>query len=114
VEDTGNHGGKEENLATASLRERTCSFSQVRWMCVFTVGMLIASTLRTQIWTVIAVYLLVAVLKKRLHLDASLYTVLQILSLALFENMPISQALAQLPIPAPPSAPQNHQCLLGF
>jgi len=50
-----------------------------------------------QIWTAIAVYLLVAILKKRLLLDASLYTVLQILSLTLFEKMPILQALAQLP-----------------
>ena len=36
------------------------------------------NALRTQIWTAIAVYLLVAILKKRLHLDTSLYTVLQI------------------------------------
>src|ERR1035438_6534906 len=42
-----------------------------------------------QIWTAIAVYLLVAILKKRLHLEASLYTLLQILSLTLFEKMPV-------------------------
>jgi len=53
-------------------------------------------------------------LKKRLHLDASLYTFLQILSLTLFEKMAISQALAQLPPPAHSTDPQNHQCLLGF
>jgi IS4 transposase len=69
---------------------------------------------RTQIWTAIAVFLLVAILKKRLHLEASLYTVLQILSLTLFEKMPISQALAQLPPPAHATDPQNHQCLLEF
>jgi len=63
---------------------------------------------------IIAVYLLVAILKKRLHLDASLYTFLQILSLTLFEKMAISQALAQLPPPAHSTDPQNHQCLLGF
>src|SRR5450756_3070410 len=55
------------------------------------------NAVRTQIWTAIAVYLLVAILKKRLHLEASLYTILQIMSLTLFEKMPISQALAQLP-----------------
>ena len=72
------------------------------------------NAVRTQIWSAIAVYLLVAILKKRLHLAASLYTILQILSLTLFEKMPVSQALAQLPLPPPPTNPQNHQCLLGF
>jgi len=72
------------------------------------------NAVRTQIWTAIAVYLLVAILKKRLHLDASLYTILQILSLTLFEKMPISQALAQLPPPPQSTDLQNHQCLLGF
>lgn len=72
------------------------------------------NAVRTQIWTAIAVYLLVAILKKRLHLDASLYTILQILSLTLFEKMPVSQALAQLP-PKPQSANhKNHPCLPGF
>ena len=62
----------------------------------------------------IAVYLLVAILKKRLHLNASLYTVLQILSLTLFEKTPILQALSQLlPTSASPDM-QNHQCLLDF
>lgn len=72
------------------------------------------NAVRTQIWTAIAVYLLVAILKKRLHLDASLYTILQILSLTLFEKMPISQALSQLSLPPSSINPQNHQCLLGF
>jgi hypothetical protein len=72
------------------------------------------NAVRTQIWTAIAVYLLVAILKKRLHQDASLYTILQILSLTLFEKMPVSQALAQLP-PKPQSANhKNHPCLPGF
>ena len=72
------------------------------------------NAVRTQIWTAIAVYLLVAILKKRLHLEASLYTILQILSLTLFEKMPSSQALAPLPPPPQSTDPQNHQCLLGF
>jgi hypothetical protein len=72
------------------------------------------NAVRTQIWTAIAVYLLVAILKKRLHLEASLYTLLQILSLTLFEKMPVLQALAQLP-PTPPSPDTgNHQCLFDF
>ena len=72
------------------------------------------NAVRTQVWSAIAVYLLVAILKKRLHLDSSLYTILQILSLTLFEKTPISQALAQPPPPSQSTDPQNHQCLLGF
>ena len=55
-----------------------------------------SNAVRTQIWTAIAVDLLVAILKKRLHLEASLYTVLQILSLTLFEKMPILCALQSI------------------
>lgn len=72
------------------------------------------NAVRTQIWTAIAVYLLVAILKKHLHLDSSLYTILQILSLTLFEKTPIAQALSQLPLPSQSADPQNHQCLPGF
>ena len=72
------------------------------------------NAVRTQVWSAIAVYLLVALLKKRLHLDSSLYTILQILSLTLFEKTPILHALSP-PQPIPESlAPHNHQCLLGF
>jgi len=72
------------------------------------------NAVRTQVWSAIAVYLLAAILKKRLHLNASLYTILQILSLTLFEKMPISQALSQLPPPPQSTDPLNNQCLLGF
>jgi hypothetical protein len=72
------------------------------------------NAVRTQIWTAIAVYLLVAVLKKRLRLEASLYTILQILSLTLFEKMPVSQALSQLPPANNPPNIHNHPCLPGF
>ncbi len=73
-----------------------------------------ANAVRTQIWSAIAVYLLGAILKKRLHLDARLYTILQILSLTLFEKTPALHALAQLPPPSQSSNLQNHQCLLGI
>ena len=72
------------------------------------------NAVRTQIWSAIAVYLLVAILKKRLHLDSSLYTLLQILSRTLFEKTPISQALAQLPPLSQSINMQNHPCLPGF
>jgi hypothetical protein len=72
------------------------------------------NAVRTQIWSAIAVYLLVVILKKRLRLEASLYTVLQILSLTLFERTPILQALAQPSSPAVPVDTQIDQCLPGF
>jgi hypothetical protein len=53
------------------------------------------NAVKTQIWIAVSVYVLVAIVKKRLGLDASLYTLLQVLSLTLFEKMPILQALAQ-------------------
>ena len=53
------------------------------------------NAVKTQIWIAVSVYVLVAIVKKRLDLDASLYTLLQILSLTLFEKLPILQALSQ-------------------
>ena len=55
------------------------------------------NAVRTQIWIAVAVYVLVAILKKRLHLDASLYTILQSLSVTLFEKTPLDQLLKNLP-----------------
>ena len=52
------------------------------------------NAVKTQIWIAVSVYVLVAIVKKRLNLDASLYTLLQILSVTLFEKIPIDQALA--------------------
>jgi transposase len=52
------------------------------------------NAVKTQIWIAVSIYVLVAIVKKRLGLDASLYTLLQIFSLTLFEKMPIHQALA--------------------
>jgi hypothetical protein len=72
------------------------------------------NAVRTQIWSAIAVYLLVAILKKRLHLDSSLYTILQILSLTLFEKTPILHAPSQLPPSCQSLNTQNHPCLPGF
>jgi IS4 transposase len=57
------------------------------------------NAVKTQVGTAISVYVLVAILKKELGLPQSLYTILQVLSVALFEKTPIHQALAQLPDP---------------
>jgi hypothetical protein len=59
------------------------------------------NAVKTQIWTAISVYVLVAIIKKRLNLDSSLYTILQILSVTLFEKTPILQALSSGRIPIP-------------
>ena len=50
------------------------------------------NAVKTQIWIAVSVYVLVAIVKKRLDLDASLYTLLQILSVTLFEKMPITSS----------------------
>jgi len=53
------------------------------------------NAVKTQIWIAISVYVLIAIMKKRLQLDQSLYTILQVLSLSLFERMPILQVFAE-------------------
>src|SRR2546428_6581536 len=51
------------------------------------------NAVKTQIWIAVSVYVLVAIIRKRLGLDASLYQILQILSITLFEKEPILQVL---------------------
>ncbi len=53
------------------------------------------NAVKSQIWIAVSVYVLVAIVKKRLQLSASLYEILQILSLTMFERMPVDQLLAQ-------------------
>jgi hypothetical protein len=52
------------------------------------------NAVKTQVWTAISVYVLVAIVKKELKLDVSLYEILQILSVTLFEITPLFQALS--------------------
>jgi hypothetical protein len=52
------------------------------------------NAVKTQIWIAITVYVLVAIIKKKLKIDLSLYTILQILSVTLFEKTPILEALS--------------------
>lgn len=53
------------------------------------------NAVKTQIWIAITVYVLVAIIKKRMKIDLSLYTILQILSISIFEKMPILKALTE-------------------
>ena len=65
------------------------------------------NAVKTQIWIAIATYLLIAIAKKRLHLEQhSLYEILQILSLSMFENIPINQLLTP---PSPNSDADSEQ-----
>ena len=54
------------------------------------------NAVKSQIWIAVSVYVLVAILKKRLNLSASLYEILQILSLTMFERLPLDQLLARI------------------
>jgi len=53
------------------------------------------NAVKTQIWIAISVYVLVAIVKKRLNLPLTLYENLQILSLTLCEQIPLDQLLAR-------------------
>jgi hypothetical protein len=72
------------------------------------------NAVKTQIWIAVSVYLLVAIVRKRLTLDASLYQTLQILSLSLFEKMSILQALQPPDSISDLSAPGNQLILFDF
>jgi hypothetical protein len=63
------------------------------------------NAVRTQIWIAISVYVLVAIIKKQLKLDSSLHTLLQILSLTLFEKLPLQQVVVE-------TAPVNSDIVL--
>src|SRR5262249_9163289 len=52
------------------------------------------NAVKIQIWTAVSVYLMVAIIKKRLNLERSLFSILQILSVSLFEKTPLTEALA--------------------
>jgi hypothetical protein len=53
------------------------------------------NAVKTQVWIAVSVYVLVAIVKKRLNISASLYEMLQILSLTMFEQLPLDQLLSQ-------------------
>ena len=65
------------------------------------------NAVKTQIWIAVSIYVLVAIIRKRLDLEASLYQILQILSITLFEKMALLQAfregLSQTELPGNPN-----------
>lgn len=56
------------------------------------------NAVKTQIWIAVSVYVLIAIVKKRLNLKLDLYTILQILSVSIFEKTPIAQALMAIDV----------------
>ena len=72
------------------------------------------NAVKSQIWIAVSVYVLVAIVKKRLNLDASLYTLLQILSLTLFEKLPLQQAFMAKEYTATVGTSSKQLNLLGF
>jgi IS4 transposase len=71
------------------------------------------NAVKTQIWIAISTYLLIAIAKKRLHLDHhSLYEILQILSLSMFETIPINQLLTPPSTNSDPDFETNQLALL--
>jgi Domain of unknown function (DUF4372)/Transposase DDE domain len=52
------------------------------------------NAVKTQLWIAVSVYVLVAIVRKRLNIEASLYTLMQVLSVAIFEKIPIQTALS--------------------
>lgn len=69
---------------------------------------------KTQIWIAISVYVLVAIVKKRLHLEASLYTILQVSSMNLFEKNPIKESICNPNDIAKPTDPCKQLELFDF
>lgn len=65
------------------------------------------NAVKTQVWIAISVYVLVAIVKKQLKLDRSLYTILQILSVSLFEKTPLLQVLSSTDYEDETSAKDN-------
>ena len=70
------------------------------------------NAVKTQIWCAVATYVLIAIIKHELHLEASLYSCLQVLSVSVFETMELSCALQ--PDRAPPEIPIFRDQLLLF
>ena len=69
------------------------------------------NAVKTQIWIAVSVYVLVAIVRKRLRLEPSLYQILQILSVTLFEKTPILQVLQALD-EEPNTMPNPNQLIL--
>jgi IS4 transposase len=71
------------------------------------------NAVKAQIWIAVSVYVLVAIMKKRLKIEASLYTILQVLSVTIFERIPLLQALTDSDCKSEPSSNSNQLILFS-
>ena len=71
------------------------------------------NAVKTQIWIAVCVYVLIAIVKKRLSLEPRLYTILQLISVTAFEKMPLAQLLSQTAMAIPIHDPDNQLNLFG-
>ncbi len=72
------------------------------------------NAVKTQIWIAVSVYVLVAIIRKRLHIEESLHTILQILSLTIFEKTPLNQLFDTKTPQISQSSPSNQLNLLDY
>jgi hypothetical protein len=72
------------------------------------------NAVKTQIWIAVSVYVLVAIVKRCLGLETSLYTLMQVLSVTIFEKMPLQTALSSDEFKSDTSMDSNQLNLSGF
>jgi hypothetical protein len=72
------------------------------------------NAVKTQIWIAVSVYVLVAIVRKRLKLEASLYTLLQVISVTIFEKMPLLTAFSLEPNRSIDTESDNQLNLFNF
>jgi hypothetical protein len=72
------------------------------------------NAVKTQVWIAISMYVLLAIIRKRLRIELSLYSMTQILSVTLFEKMPILQAFSNISAPAELACSRNQLVLFDL
>ena len=72
------------------------------------------NAVKTQIWIAVSVYVLIAIIRKRLTLEAPLYTLLQVISVTIFEKLPLMSALSLEANTSAHDAPTKQLSLFGF
>lgn len=72
------------------------------------------NAVKTQICIAICAYLLVAIMKKKLHIERTLYEILQILSVTLFDKKPLDKLFSEFELQKFDGAPEKQACLWDY
>ncbi len=72
------------------------------------------NAVKTQLWIAVSTYVLVAIMKRELQIQRSLYEILQILGITLFEKTPLFKALSEQAVPKLENICHNQLCLFDF